>query len=142
VSLWATARWTPRGDLGQFVSAVVTPAVRASVEASCAVVQEAAKAMCPVDTGALRDSIATTIVESDKAIRGYVAPGMSYAGYVEFGTGRRGAASAGAGSGPYDPNWPGMVAQPYMRPAVDESHEAVMDLFRSNMSLAFGSPYK
>lgn len=39
-----------------------------------------------------------------------------HAGYVEFGTGQRGAAT-GRLDGGYDADWPGMIAQPYMYPA-------------------------
>lgn len=45
-----------------------------------------------------------------------------HAAYVEFGTGRRGAAS-GAGSD-YDEGWPGMAAQPYMYPAACIARES------------------
>jgi hypothetical protein len=48
---------------------------------------------------------------------------------VEFGTGRRGASSAGAGPYSYDPNWPGMVAQPYMRPALDTARPQILAAF-------------
>ena len=140
MSVWATVRFTPR-DNGRFISAFVSPAVRASVAAAAALVEGRAKELCPVDTGRLRDSISTHTIESETAIRAYVAPNTPYAGYVEFGTGIRGASSPGAGSGPYSPNWRGMPAQPYMRPAVDESKPAINDLFRSNLAVGIGSPY-
>jgi hypothetical protein len=59
-----------------------------------------------------------------------------HAAYVEYGTGQRGEASAGAGDGPYDPNWPGMVAQPFLRPATDLSRPAIVEIFRDNFSSA------
>ena len=41
-------------------------------------------------------------------------------------TGRAvGEGSAGAGPGPYDPNWPGMEALPYMRPPLDTRRDDV-----------------
>ena len=140
MSVWATVRFTPR-DNGRFVSAVVSPAVRASVAASAALVESRAKELCPVDTGRLRDSIFTRTVESEQAIRAYVAPNTPYAGYVEFGTGIRGAASPGAGSGPYSATWLGMPAQPFMRPAIDEAREPIRELFRANLSATITSPY-
>ena len=139
MSLSATARFTPRGDLGRFVSARVTPAVTASVEAAGALIEQSAKLYCPVDTGELQGSITTEIIPTDSSVRSATAPHTSYAAYVEFGTGQRGAESPGAGDGPYSPNWPGMVAQPYMRPAVDETRETIADLFRSQLSLALAS---
>ena len=91
MSLSATARFTPRGDLGRFVSARVTPAVTASVEAAGALIEQSAKLYCPVDTGELQGSITTEIIPTDSSVRSATAPHTSYAAYVEFGTGQRGA---------------------------------------------------
>ena len=133
----ATATFRPRSDLGRFTEVHVGPVTRMAVEESCKLIEDRAKALCPVDTGALRDSITTEIEELPKSIRGNVGPHMHYAAYVEFGTGRRGGASPGAGAGPYTFTWPGMVAQPYMRPAIDESREAVRDIFAHDVGLSF-----
>lgn len=132
----ATAIFRPRSDLGQFVQARVTPAVRMAVEKSCSLIETRAKELCPVDTGALRDSIRTEIDESGKTIIGRVGPTMHYSAYVEYGTGIRGAASEGAGAGPYSTTWPGMPAQPYMRPALDEARTKVMDIFANDIGTA------
>jgi len=141
MSIWATVKFTPRNAYGEFVPAVVTPAVRAGVEGVCDFIKARAQAFAPVDTGRLRDSIFTKIDEFPTSIRGYVAPNTPYAGYVEFGTGIRGATSLGAGSGPYSPTWPGMAAQPYMRPALDEARGAMLGLIGDKLSAAIGSPY-
>lgn len=133
----ATATFRPRSDAGRFTATHITPVVRMAVEESCALIQERAKALCPVDTGALRDSITTEIQELERTIRGVVSPHQYYAPYVEFGTGIRGAGSAGAGLGPYRMDWPGMVAQPYMRPAIDESREPIKDIFANDLKVAF-----
>jgi len=132
----ATYQFRPRSDLGRFVDTNITPVVRMAVEECCQLVVDRAQAYCPVDTGALRASITYELEDLDKTIRGTVAPHMPYAVYVEFGTGIRGAGSAGAGAGPYDPNWPGMVAQPYMRPAYEESKTEVFDIFRNDLASA------
>ena len=132
----ATATFRPRGDLGRFVQAVISPAVVASVQASCDLIKETAQGYCPVDTGALRDSITSSVDDSGSTVVGRVGPNMPYAEYVEYGTGRRGAESAGAGEGPYNENWPGMPAQPYMRPAMDECKPTILDLFRSQIATA------
>ncbi len=129
----ATAQFTPRGDMGRFVEAHITPAVRASVEASCNVIETSAKGYCPVRTGALRDSISTNIIETPYSIRGEVAPHKDYADYVEFGTGMRGDPIV-----PHRPDWPGMPAQPYMRPAMDEFKNGGLDLFRGQMAAYLG----
>ncbi len=134
--LMASATFRPRGDLGRWVETNITPAVINGVKASCELVQKSAQALCPVATGALKASITTEIDDSGKTVVGRVSPHTFYAPYVEFGTGIRGAASPGAGPGPYALHWAGMVAQPYMRPALDESRRAVLDTFRGEIALA------
>lgn len=132
--LVASAIYRPKGDSGRYIEAHVTPAVRASVQAACKLVETAAKAMAPVDTGALRDSISTEINETAKTVVGNVAPHVPYAAFVEFGTGIAGAASPGAGLGPYSLNWRGMPAQPYMRPAMDESRGPILEIFKGEIA--------
>lgn len=134
--LQATATYKPRGDLGRWIEAHITPAVVASVTASLKVIENDAKAICPVDTGALRDSITSEVDASGKTVVGQVGPHVHYAAYIEDGTGIAGAASTGAGPGPYSTSWPGMPAQPYMRPALDKNRKAVEELFRGEIALA------
>jgi HK97 gp10 family phage protein len=132
MGLSARATFRPRSNLGQFIPAVITPAVTASVQAACELIQTDAQSLCPVDTGALRDSIVVTLDTSGSTIVGRVGPTMDYASYVEYGTGRRG------GPAPYAHvlSWPGQKPQPYIRPAFDGAKDAVLDLFRSNLLLA------
>jgi HK97 gp10 family phage protein len=94
------------------------------------------KGYCPVLTGALRDSISSTVDDSGSTVVGSVGPHMDYAAYVEYGTGVRGASSAGAGPYAYNPNWPGMAAHPYVRPSLDECKPTVLDMFRSQIVTA------
>jgi hypothetical protein len=135
VGLSATAKFTPRNDLGQFVPVFVTPGVRASVEAWCKLVLDRILEIVPRDTGALADSYQSSIEDTGKTIVGRVGTTLYYAVYVEYGTGIRGASSAGAGDGPYSSTWPGMAAQPHVRPAYDEARGVTLDLFRSNVLL-------
>ncbi len=113
----ATATFRPRGDLGRFVDAKITPAVRQSVEEACRMIQERAQALCPVDTGALRASITVEVEDLPKTVRGNVGPHEDYAAHVEFGTGK-------------------MKAQPYMRPAFDEVRPKVLDVFKGHIGAA------
>ncbi len=106
---------------------------RLSVEQSAEVVLEEAEAIVAVDTGELRDSGHIEVVSDSSAA---VVFDSDHAAFVEYGTGRRGAASPGAGDGPYDPNWPGMVAQPYLRPALDTARPAIVEIFRDNTAAA------
>jgi HK97 gp10 family phage protein len=133
MSLGARAQFVPRNGLGQFIPAVITPAVIASVKAGCEVIQQTAQQYCPVETGALRDSIGITITETGKTVVGVVAPTMYYASYVEYGTGRRG----GPAPYPHVMTWPGQDPQPYMRPAFDENQDSIKDLFRGQLAQAF-----
>lgn len=62
---------------------------------------EDAKNFCPVDTGALRNSIYQTTSDQSRTITIHVD--MYYAAYVEYGTSRN-------------------VAQPFLRPAIAMCH--------------------
>lgn len=60
----------------------------------------AAKKLCPVDTGNLRNSISHTVASDEQAT--YVGTNVEYAPYVELGTSRQ-------------------RAQPYLKPAVSDN---------------------
>jgi HK97 gp10 family phage protein len=125
--LSVTSQFAPRSGSGQFAKVVMGPRCAEATQASCDLVKTIAQGYCPVDTGALRDSIQVSeAVEGDATVTQSVAPGMFYASYVEYGTGRRGDPSA-----PYAhvESWPGMAAQPYMRPALDEARGQIKDVF-------------
>lgn len=130
-TLSARAQFTPRNALGQFVDVVIRPGVVQSVQAAADLIRDGAKERAPVDTGALRDSIETRIDDGGKTVLGYVTVGVPYASYVEFGTGKLGDPAVA-----HNENWPGMRPQPYLRPSYDEARGAVLDLFRSNISLS------
>ena len=133
--LQVKAKFTPRGDMGRFVETHVTPAVRMAVQESAELIEQRAKELCPVDTGALQESITTTLVDGHKTVMAFVGSDLHYAPYVEFGTGIAGASSPGAGKGPYSPTWPGMRAQPYLRPALDESKEPIKQIFANDLQV-------
>ena len=76
---------------------------------SVSLIEASAKQKAPVRTGALRDSIITEVIESSRSsVTLEVGPTVDYADDVEFGGIRR-------------------AAQPYLRPAVDENEEAVVE---------------
>ena len=130
----ATAQLVRGQNLAQFLDQTISPAVVKSVTAALQVIQASAQEKCPVETWALRDSITVTVsAVALQSISGSVGPHMYYAEYVEYGTGRKGDPSA-----PYAhvESWPGMFAQPYMRPAYDENQSAIFDLFREQLSTA------
>jgi HK97 gp10 family phage protein len=125
----ATATFIP-GDVKRLVDLYVQVKLFTAVGKAQSVVAEEAKAICPVDTGTLRDSIREEPIDDDgKQVTAQVSANTHYAAFVEFGTGRRGAESAGAGPFNYTMSWPGMVAQPYLRPALDSARSRVMEQF-------------
>jgi HK97 gp10 family phage protein len=94
-----------------------------------------AKRAAPVDTGRLRASITHEPI-TDADVFGFaVGTNVEYARFVEFGTGRRGAASAlplasreamregGYAHGPSE----GVGAQPFLFPAVERRRQQIVD---------------
>lgn len=126
MNLRATATYTGRMDVGRFIAANITPAVLDATQDMGTVVLLEAQAIVPVDTGELKASGRVTVRETPRSAVADVEFTADHAGYVEYGTGIRGSSSAGAGPYPYNPNWPGMIAQPYLRPALEVArNEAV-----------------
>ena len=122
----ASATFTPRGAGGRFVPVVLTPAAIDGVNAALKIIYDRSQDLVAVDTGALKESGKINEAQSTGlTVAGSVEYTASYAAFVEFGTGIRGAASPGAGEGPYNPKWPGMVAQPFLRPPLDQSRDEV-----------------
>ena len=96
-------------------------ATEKGVEKATKTVQTAAKLLCPVDTGYLRESIQTNFAWQ---------PSGEYAPYVEFGTGQMGAASPSPPKAPlslgYREDWKGQFAQPYLYPALINSRDRIV----------------
>lgn len=92
------------GELGSLAVDLGRAGAQATAKASRAIrkgafdIEAAAKAIAPVDTGALRASIGVT---TSGPLTAAIGPTVDYAAYVEFGTRR-------------------MRAQPYMQPAADK----------------------
>lgn len=100
-------------------------ALRAAILQTAKKVQGDAKDLCPVDSGALRNSIQARVENIDGKPAGMVSTGMEYAPYVEFGTGQRGQESPSPPKydGPlaYRQDWTGNKAQPFLYPAASMS---------------------
>lgn len=88
----------------------------------------------PSSTGALRRSIRSETKEFSTYALGKVVAHAEYAGFVEVGTGDRGAANppegAIAAGATYTAGWPGMEAQPYLYPAFKANKAKVMEMIR------------
>jgi len=75
--------------LNRLAGVDVSPMVQRSAER----IRSAAVLLVPVNHGELRNSIKTRVESTEKAVTGVVYTDKSYAPYVEFGTGPKGAAS-------------------------------------------------
>jgi HK97 gp10 family phage protein len=93
-----------RRNLARLAGAERRQAQQDGLEAGARIVETHSKILCPVDTGFLRNSIT---VDSVTPIEAIIAPHTDYAEHVEFGTSR-------------------MEAQPYMRPALDEHENEIV----------------
>lgn len=116
------------GDFSRATARLVKAAT-AAVDAASEIVLGRAREIVPVDTGELVSSGGYTVEWKGKQVTGTISFTAEHAAYVEFGTGIRGASSPGAGPYAYNPDWPGMRAQPYLRPALDSSREEIRDEF-------------
>jgi hypothetical protein len=131
MGLRATATFKAR-DISGTLEKIATGAANGVLEVATQG-QALSQLYAPVDTGALRESIQVKSDLGETSAQASWGPDVPYDVYVEFGTGKRGAASADAGPGPYDPNWPGMVPEPYQRPALDELRGTALDTIAASI---------
>lgn len=104
---------------------------------ACAIVERSAKEKAPKGTGELRRSITSKIENTE----GIVYTPLEYAPYVEYGTGLF-AESGGRTDVPWSyqddkGNWhttSGMHPQPYMRPALNENRERIIQIIKEGIS--------
>ena len=123
-----------------------TEQVKQTMNTAVVLVHGQAKALAPVDTGNLAGSIHPKVITMDKMVIGKVFTNVSYAPYVEFGTG-----SKGSGTYPnkdidlsyrntpwvYTPDGgetfyttEGQVAQPFMYPALKQNEKKIKAMFK------------
>lgn len=105
--------------------------VRAGLYAGAKLIEAEAKTYCPVDSGALRDTIHATIRETDKKIIATVSAGndiVTYAKYIEFSGARPHVEqNVAIGGHVYDEiHHPGMKPKPFLRPALDRQELAAV----------------
>lgn len=129
----ATAEFKVNPEIRGRLLAALQPAADLAAE----LIADEARRLAPVDTGALAASIEAQPAQVDgDRVSVKIVAAVPYATYVEYGTGIAGQTSAGAGPGPYSPNWPGMRAQPYMRPAIDSTRQDAMSLMGRELKSA------
>lgn len=107
---------------------------------ACSLVEGEAKHKAPKDTGALRRSITSKVEVDGDTIDGIIYTPLEYAPYVEYGTGL----FAENGNGRQTP-WlyeddkgethftHGQHPQPYMRPALNENRQKVVELIKEGL---------
>ena len=107
---------------------------------ACSLVEREAKKKAPKDTGALRRSITSKVEADSNAVEGTIFTPLEYAPYVEYGTGL----FAENGNGRQTP-WlyeddkcethftHGQHPQPYMRPALNENREKIIELIKEGL---------
>ena len=117
------------------LEALLVPRLITGATAAAAAVLEISQGLVPVDTGELKASGGTRVEWVGQRVSGYVVYTSPHAAFVEWGTGRRGAASPGAGPWSYDQNWAGMVSQPYVRPALDIGRSQVVTAFQEALGV-------
>ena len=111
--------------------------IDAALAKACAVVEASAKQKAPKGNGELRRSI-TSKVDNYKGI---IYTPLEYAPYVEYGTGLF-AEEAGRTDVPWSyqdekGEWhttSGMHPNPYMRPALEENREKIVEILREGLT--------
>lgn len=132
--------------LQRFNNISQTEQVKQTMNKAVLLVHAQAKALTPVDTGNLAGSIHPKVISQGKTIVGKVYTNVTYAPYVEFGTG-----SKGNGTYPYrdikltyrTTPWvytpdggetfyrtDGQVAQPFMYPALKRNEKTIKKMFK------------
>lgn len=92
-------------NLNRLAGAQRRQAQQDGLEAGGRIVETHAKLLAPIDTGALKGSIE---VYEATPVQALIGPSVDYAEHQEFGTVR-------------------MAAHPYMRPALDEHENEILD---------------
>lgn len=124
-----------RGDVAGILSRVAIGAT-AGVSAAALQGQAISQSIVPVRTGELRDDITVKSGSDDSSAWAAWGPdAVPYRWFIEWGTGKRGAASPGAGAGPYG-DTTGMAAQPYQRPSMDEITPQILDIVAESIRSA------
>ena len=108
---------------------------------ACAIIERSAKEKAPKGTGELRRSITSKVETQGNDVIGVVYTPLEYAPYVEFGTGLF-AEEGGRQDVPWcyqddEGEWhttSGMKPQPYMRPALDENRERIIEILKEGIT--------
>lgn len=106
---------TMKVDNSATAKALTDSAIMKSMEQLAGMVENTAKDIVPVDTGALRGSMKYETSDEGDTIMAVVGTDKEYATYVELGTYK-------------------MKAQPYLKPAAIQIESKIPSVFASNFS--------
>ena len=118
-----------------------TTEIEMAIGKACALIERSAKEKAPKDTGALKQSITSEVKKNGDDVQGVVFTPLEYAPYVEYGTGLF-AESGGRSDVPWcyqddRGEWhttSGQKPQPFMRPAVNENRERVIQIIKEALN--------
>jgi len=102
-------------DNSAMVKALTDALATQSMEQLAGMVENNAKDIVPVDTGALRGSIQHETQEKSGGVESVIGTNKEYAEYVELGTSK-------------------MRAQPYLKPAAEKIKGQIAGVFKSNFA--------
>lgn len=121
-------------DNSEEILAALERKIATALEACGLVAEGYAKAVCPVDTGNLRNSISHKVEKEEGAC--YIGTNVEYAPYVEFGTGQL----FKGGTGGRQTAWThagksthGHRPQPYLRPALADHVERYKNIIKNEL---------
>ena len=117
-----------------------TESIVKGIELGCAAVERDAKKKAPKNTGELKRSITSKVENEGRQVVGEVFTPLEYAPYVEYGTGLF-AEKGGRKDVPWKykddkGEWHstrGMQPQPFMRPALQENRERIMNYIKAGV---------
>ena len=131
------------GDFARLEARIV-PRIMAAVDEGTQAVLDESLRLVPVASGELASSGGKEVEWTGQKVQGFVSYDALHAAFVEFGTGLRGmgtypfdlpqTGTPFTGSWVYDwrgQGWIGHVAQPYIRPALDNCRDQILGAFRS-----------
>ena len=116
-------------------------AIKQAMGKCCALVEKESKENCPKDTGELRRSIDSRIVEEPDMIQGIVFSDKEYAPYVLQGTGLFAVNGDGRKDVPWhyqddNGNWhstSGQHPQPFMEKALDDNKDKCLNYIKQSI---------
>lgn len=114
--------------------------VMEALNKACLLVEADARKKAPKDTGELRRSITSEVKKTGSDYVGIVSTPLEYAPYIEYGTGLF-AEGGGRQETPWnykddEGNWhstSGLKPHPYMRPALNENRENILNLLKAGL---------